>query len=79
MEPALDRRERILTGLNLDGLGLEIGPGYNPLAAGDPQLRVKTLDHLDQAGLIEKYAKTAVDTSRIQRWTMSGRDSPIRS
>ncbi len=62
----MDRRETILEGLALDGLGLEIGGGYGPIAAGDPALRVKSLDHLDRAGLIAKYEKANVDISRIQ-------------
>jgi SAM-dependent methyltransferase len=63
----MDRRSRILDGLDLSGLGLEIGPSYSPIAAGDPALRVKTLDHIDQAALIEKYRNDPlVDVGRIQ-------------
>lgn len=62
----MDRREIILEGLRLDGVGLEIGPSYGPIAAGAPGLQVRTLDHLDQAGLVEKYGALGVDTSRIQ-------------
>jgi SAM-dependent methyltransferase len=47
-------------------LGLEIGSSYNPIAAGDPALDVRTLDHLDQAGLVAKFGGGEVDTSRIQ-------------
>jgi SAM-dependent methyltransferase len=62
----LDRREKVLDGLALDGLGLEIGGSYGPLAAGDPALKVKTLDHLDRAALVAKYKSSAVDTALIQ-------------
>ncbi|HTK36831.1 MAG TPA: methyltransferase domain-containing protein [Caulobacteraceae bacterium] len=62
----MDRREKVLGGLALEGLGLEIGGSYGPLAAGDPALKVKTLDHLDQAALIAKYKSAAVDTALIQ-------------
>ena len=62
----MDRRERILAGLHLKGLGLEVGGSHGPLAAGYPDLRVKTLDYQDQAGLIAKYESMKVDTSRIQ-------------
>jgi SAM-dependent methyltransferase len=61
----MDRRAVILEGLNLAGLGLEIGAGYGPLAAGQPGLNVRSLDHLDQAGLIEKYARQGAPTDHI--------------
>ena len=62
----MDRRQELLDGLKLDGIGLEIGPMHSPIAAGEPGLEVKTLDHLDQAGLVAKYAPTGVDVSKIQ-------------
>lgn len=62
----MDRRDAILAGLNLSGPGLEIGGGYAPLAAGHPSLDVRTLDHLDQAGLIEKYARQGAPTDHIR-------------
>jgi SAM-dependent methyltransferase len=61
----MDRRAIILKGLNLAGEGLEIGAGYNPLVADDPDLDVRVLDHLDQAGLINKYTIEGVDVSRV--------------
>ncbi|MBV8642737.1 MAG: methyltransferase domain-containing protein [Candidatus Eremiobacteraeota bacterium] len=61
----VDRRSHILTGLDLGGVGLEIGGGYNPVASKDAY-RVDHLDHADQAGLIAKYAAQGIDTSRIQ-------------
>jgi len=62
----MDRREWVLAGHSAGGLGLEIGPGNTPFVADDPQLRVKTLDHRDQAGLIAKYENLKLDTSRIR-------------
>lgn len=61
----MDRRAILLEGLNLAGEGLEIGAGYDPLVAGDPNLNVRVLDHLDQAGLIEKYTLEGVNISRV--------------
>jgi hypothetical protein len=61
-----DKRNRVLEGLALDGLGLEIGGGYGPLAAGDPDLNVRTLDHLDQGALQAKFALEQVDPSVVQ-------------
>jgi 2-polyprenyl-3-methyl-5-hydroxy-6-metoxy-1,4-benzoquinol methylase len=59
------RRDRILSGLNLAGAGLEIGGGYNPIACKD-EFRVDHLDHADQDTLIAKFASQGIDTSRIQ-------------
>lgn len=61
----MDRRDRILEGLDLAGLGLEIGAGYGPLVAGQPGLNVRSLDHLDQAGLIAKYQRQGAPTDHI--------------
>lgn len=61
----LHRRDRILAGLNLDGAGLEIGGGYNPIASKD-EFRVDHLDHADRDTLVAKYASQGIDTSRIQ-------------
>ena len=62
----MDRRDKVLQDLNLSGLGLEIGAGYSPVAAGDPALNVRTLDHLDTAALVEKYSVHDVDVGLIQ-------------
>lgn len=63
----MDRRERVLEGLNLEGLGLEIGGGPWPLVAGDPSLTVRSLDHLDREGLVAKYEAMGADTSGIRQ------------
>ena len=62
----MDRRDKILSNLKLDGLGLEIGPSINPLAAGSPGLTVRTLDFMSQPDLVAKYGAIGEDTSRIQ-------------
>lgn len=54
----LSRGERIavlLAGVDLDGLGLEIGPSHNPLLPKAEGYNVRIADHLDQDGLVEKY------------------------
>jgi SAM-dependent methyltransferase len=49
-------RRRIMTeGIDLGGLGLEIGPSHRPLLAKRDGYNIRTADHLDQAGLIAKY------------------------
>lgn len=61
----IDRRDRVLAGLDLAGQGLEIGGGYSPIAL-KADYRVEHLDHADQATLVAKYAAQGIDTSRIQ-------------
>lgn len=59
----LSRGERIkilLEGVDLQGLGLEIGPSHNPLLPKAEGYNVRIADHLDQAGLIEKYGYKGV-------------------
>lgn len=63
---AFERDSNALAGLNLEGLGLEIGPSHSPIAAGLPGVECKVLDHSSQADLVRKYAGMGVDTSRIQ-------------
>jgi hypothetical protein len=56
LSPCLTRQERVLLGLRHDGLGLEIGPSHNPIAAKRDGYNVHILDHLDQTALKAKYA-----------------------
>ena len=37
------------------GVGLEIGPSYNPFVPKSSGARIDTVDYTDQAGLIERY------------------------
>jgi SAM-dependent methyltransferase len=53
--------------LRLDGHGLEIGPGYNPLLPKAEGFRVETVDYTDADGLRAKYeGNPHVDLSRIE-------------
>ena len=51
----LERRALMTSALDLEGLGLEIGPSHRPLLPKHEGFNVRTADHLDQAGLIAKY------------------------
>lgn len=51
----MDRRERILDGLNLRGLGFEIGPSYNPICPKRDGFNVETVDVLSREGLVSHY------------------------
>jgi SAM-dependent methyltransferase len=53
--------------LRLDGYGLEIGPGYNPLLPKSEGFRVETVDYTDADGLRNKYnGNPNVDIDRIE-------------
>lgn len=62
----MSRTDCLFFDLDRAGLGLEIGPSYNPVAPKSAGYRVETVDHLDQAGLIEKYTGHGVDTGQIE-------------
>lgn len=62
----MGRRQKILKHVDAAGLGLEIGPGFKPLAAKRDGFRVEILDHLDRDGLVAKYRDHGVDVSRIE-------------
>lgn len=62
-----DRRTQLLALIDPGGLGLEIGPGFNPLLPKADGYRVETLDHATQDELRAKYAGApGVDPARIE-------------
>lgn len=62
----MSRNDRIFADIDRKGLGLEIGPSYNPVAPRRAGFNVEIIDHLDRAGLVEKYAAHGVDTNQIE-------------
>jgi len=64
----LDTRSQFLRSLiRLEGHGLEIGPGYNPLLPKAEGFWVETADYTDAAGLRTKYAGNPhVEVERIE-------------
>ena len=63
----MTRTELILSMIDLSGIGLEIGPGYNPLLPKSFGHRVETLDHATAEQIREKYRNDpSVDISRIE-------------
>jgi len=68
-------REAAIRGLfDASGLGLEIGPSYNPIVPKRDGYRVEVVDHLATAALREKYAREQnIDASKIEEvdhvWT----------
>ncbi|TCT00302.1 methyltransferase family protein [Pseudofulvimonas gallinarii] len=63
----MNRNDRIFAHIDRRGLGLEIGPSYNPIAPKRAGFNVETVDHMDQAGLVAKYTGHGVDTSAIEK------------
>jgi SAM-dependent methyltransferase len=49
------RKQLITAMIDRSGKGLEIGPSHNPAAPKSEGYDVDIVDHLDQAGLVEKY------------------------
>jgi len=62
----LGRRDKALALVDRNGVGLEIGPCHDPIAPKAEGFDVQVVDHLDAAGLREKYADHPVDLSRIE-------------
>ena len=62
----MDRKERLLSLFDATGVGLEIGPSFNPLLPKRDGYDVETLDHLSAADLREKYKNASVDLSAIE-------------
>lgn len=62
----MDRKEILLSMLDRNGLGLEIGPSHSPVAPKRDGFRVETVDHADRAGLVEKYRLHGVDVDAIE-------------
>lgn len=60
------RDAKLLRGIDRQALGLEIGPSHRPVAAKRDGFNVRILDHLDAAGLREKYADHGVDIDAIE-------------
>ena len=61
-------RAQILSSMfDSTGYGLEIGPSYSPIVPKSSGARIETIDHTDQAGLVQKYLNAPnVDVSRIE-------------
>jgi predicted SAM-dependent methyltransferase len=63
----MDRNQIIASFFDISGLGLEIGPSYNPIVPKSSGARIETVDHTDRAGLIKKYKNHAnVDIERVE-------------
>jgi 2-polyprenyl-3-methyl-5-hydroxy-6-metoxy-1,4-benzoquinol methylase len=59
-------RKKIFHLIDKSGLGLEIGPSYNPIAPKRDGWNVEIVDHLDAESLRKKYAVWGVNVSAIE-------------
>jgi SAM-dependent methyltransferase len=57
----INRIEKALSYINIKGVGLEIGPSYNPILPKSSGAQVKTIDHLNREGLVQKYKHLSAD------------------
>lgn len=64
---AHNRKKIFLSLFVADGLGLEIGPSFNPILSKRDGYNVEILDHLSAEELVEKYKNApGVDVSNIE-------------
>lgn len=62
----MERKEKVLHYLNINGQGLEIGPSHNPLTPKREGYKVDIIDHLSQDELKEKYKLHGVNLENIE-------------
>ena len=66
--PPVEERVRLaLASIDRSGLGLEIGPSYNPLISKRSGARIETLDHATREQLIAKYQAEGVPAEKIDQ------------
>jgi len=61
-----ERAERALASIDLSGVGLEIGPSYDPLLPKASGAHVEIVDHLPTAELIRKYQKWGLSPEKLE-------------
>jgi hypothetical protein len=62
----MKREDKILYHIDTSGVGIEIGPSYNPVAPKRDGYRVHSIDHMSRAELIEKYKDDNVPLGNIE-------------
>lgn len=67
LESASPRTAMALHSVDTSGLGLEIGPSYNPIAPKSHGYNIRILDHADQQELRAKYAALGLDQAQLDR------------
>jgi predicted SAM-dependent methyltransferase len=64
--PRMNRQCVMLRHLDPAGVGLEIGPSYNPVAPKREGFNVETIDCMDRDQLVEKYRAHGIDVGQIE-------------
>lgn len=67
LSPRDERIRRVLAQVDVRGLGLEIGPSYNPLLPKSSGARVEILDHASRSELIDKYRGYGLTPEELDR------------
>src|SRR5262245_3036400 len=62
----LERREKALVMIDRNGLGLEVGPSYNPIASKKEGFNVHILDHASAEELRAKYVGHGANVANIE-------------
>ena len=60
------RREKILHHIDKNGLGIEIGPSYNPVAPKSDGFQVQIIDLANKQILVQKYKDEGVNLDNIE-------------
>ncbi|WP_255346821.1 bifunctional 2-polyprenyl-6-hydroxyphenol methylase/3-demethylubiquinol 3-O-methyltransferase UbiG [Thioalkalivibrio sp. AKL10] len=62
----MDRSEKLLSCVDEEGRGLEIGPNHRPLAPKSRGYNVETLDWLDKESVIRECLRSGLDPSSVE-------------
>src|SRR5205085_8186163 len=62
----MTREEIILSHIKRDGLGLEIGAGFSPIAPKKQGFRVQVLDYCDKEALIQTWQPRGIGVENIE-------------
>jgi SAM-dependent methyltransferase len=62
----MNRNEKLLKYVSKDGLGMEVGPSFNPIAPKKDGYNVQIIDHMSREQLTEKYRDHHVNIENIE-------------
>lgn len=62
-----ERARTALRDLDIHGVGLEIGPSYNPIAPRSAGFDIRILDHSSRTGLVDKYRAAGLSQTELGR------------
>ena len=62
----MTRKKKILSHINRNGQGLEVGPSHNPIAPKKEGFNVDIIDHFNKEQLVAKYQDHGVNVDNIE-------------